>query len=69
MGHKTEGVGDDDAPELDDEGNVTAALSDTIGVSDACTDGLGVMVGDRKMATLRAVMVALDTPASLASQE
>ena len=45
------------------------ALDDGLPDTDDVADGLGVVVGDRNTATLRLVMVALSTPASLASQE
>ena len=48
---------------------VDTGVLDADGVMEPDDDKLGVGVGDFRTATLRAVMVALDTPASLASQE
>ena len=53
-------------PDMDDVYDGTGADTDADGVHEPVPDVLGVGF---KMATLRAVMVAFDTPASLASQE
>ena len=58
----------EELPDAHDEVELTA-VPDADGVWDIGGDALGVGVGDRRTATLRAVMVALRTPASLASQE
>ena len=57
------GLPDDEQVAMDTE------LLDTDGVVEPDAGALGVGVGDLRTATLRAVMVALSTPASLASQE